>query len=629
VISKLCFVLLCISFLRFAGDAQTFQVALTIDPEIDTSWISPFIYGTNGQSNDRGLNITARRLGGNRMTGYNWENNASNMGMDYNQSNANDEYMTWSMGIPSDKADVPGIALTTFHDTSVAMNCYSLITLPAAGYVSRDKNGSVLAPDAAPSSRFRQVLPRKGLPLTTQPDTSDQTVFVDEEVNFLKSHYGGASSIAGVKGYDVDNEPSLWPSTHPRIHPAKTSCAEIIAKTLSTARAIKDVDPEAEVFGGVFYGFNAYYSLQDAADYPTSFSSRGWFINGFLKALCDSSVAEGRRVVDVLDLHWYPDLYTPIAFNENVDSATVAARMQAPRSLWDSSYVENGWIGQWFSPVAMIRNVQTSIAKNYPGTKLSVSEYNYGGATHISGGIALADVLGILGKYGVYLATHWGSVDRYLRAAFSIYRNYDGHDGAFGDVHVRAATTNSALSSVYAARHSSDDTQLDVLIINKDLSRTMQASVTIAGGRAYTAARDFGFDGTHSSVLEYGGIPTIAGNTFSLSMPPMSVHHLVLGGGPTTIGQGSSNPAGLELDQNYPNPFNPVTEISFRLPATSRVRLAVYDLLGRQVAVLDEGVRPAGRHVVRFDGSTLSSGIFFYRLNAAGASISRTMVLVK
>ena len=84
--------------------AQDLRISFTVDPSRDTLAISPFIYGTNGQSSDWEANITARRLGGNRMTGYNWENNASNMGTDYNGSNANDDYMTWSAGIPESMA---------------------------------------------------------------------------------------------------------------------------------------------------------------------------------------------------------------------------------------------------------------------------------------------------------------------------------------------------------------------------------------------------------------------------------------------------------------------------------------------------------------------------------------------
>jgi mannan endo-1,4-beta-mannosidase len=611
-----------------AGQAQTFQVTVAVDPVGDTSRISPYIYGTNGQSNDRSLNITARRLGGNRMTGYNWENNASNMGMDYNQSNANDNYMTWVAGIPLGKENTPGITLTTFHDTSLAMNCYSLITLPAAGFVSRDKDGSVTAGQAAPSGRFRAVVPRKGAPLAISPDTSDGFVYVDEEVNFLTSRYGTAATATGVKGYDVDNEPALWPSTHPRIHPAQTTCVEVIGKTVVAARAVKSVDPGAEIFGGVFYGFNEYYSMQNASDYTAKFAAQGWFINGYLKALHDSSVAAGIRLLDVLDLHWYPDLYTPIV-NGNTDSATVAARLQAPRSLWDSSYVESGWIGQWFSPVSMIRNVQTSITKNYPGTKLSISEYDYGASAHISGGIAQTDVLGIFGAYRVYMATHWGSIDGFLRPAYSIFRNYDGKNGMFGDMHVRAATTNAASSSAYASTHSNDANTADLVLINKDVARTMQTSVTIAGSVQYHSARDFGFDASHQTVTEFNPIPSITGNAFTVSLPPLSVHHLVLSTQATGIEGESDLPQTVVLEQNYPNPFNPTTVVSYQLSTIGEVTLVLFDLLGREIAVLDEGVRSAGRHEVRFDGSRLSSGIYFYRLTAGGKTMTRSMSLVK
>jgi len=610
--------------------SQTFPVTITIDPSADTARISPLIYGTNGQSNDRGLNITARRLGGNRLTGYNWENNASNMGMDYDQSNSNDNYMTWAMGIPSNKENIPAITLTTFHDTSRAMSCYSLITLPAAGYVARDKNGSVTASQVAPSARFREVKMQKGFPLSTQPDTSDSFVYVDEEVNFLVQKYGGAASANGVKGYNMDNEPALWPSTHPRIHPNKTTCVELIAKTVTCGRAVKSIDPDAELFGGVFYGFNEYYNLQESPDYSSTFAQQGWFVNGFLKALHDSSAASGKRLMDVLDLHWYPDLDIPI-INEATDSLTVFTRMQVPRSLWDSSYIEPGWIGKWFSPVAIVRNVQSSIGRNYPGTKLAFSEFNYGGSTHVSGGIALADVLGIFGKYGIYLATQWGAVEGYQRAAYAIYRNYDGHNGTFGDRHVRATLSNAVKASAYAATRSSSPSTLDILLINKDFTNTMQASVTVGGSTLFTSARDFGFDAGHSSVTEFSSIPSISGNSFTVAIPPLSVHHLVLSTGATEVVEQTQGQPGFELAQNYPNPFNGEAKIGFSVsgPGSSRVKLAVYDVLGREVALLVDEEKSAGSYSVPWNARGLASGIYFCRMQAERFSQARRLLLLK
>lgn len=88
-------------------------------------------------------------------------------------------------------------------------------------------------------------------------------------------------------------------------------------------------------------------------------------------------------------------------------------------------------------------------------------------------------------------------------------------------------------------------------------------------------------------------------------------------------------PATYALARNYPNPFNPATEIAFALPQAGPVRLAVYDMLGREVAVLVDGVKPAGRHTVTFDADHLSSGVYLYRLEAAGQTLTRTMLLLK
>ncbi len=88
-----------------------------------------------------------------------------------------------------------------------------------------------------------------------------------------------------------------------------------------------------------------------------------------------------------------------------------------------------------------------------------------------------------------------------------------------------------------------------------------------------------------------------------------------------------SSPEGFALEQNYPNPFNPTTGIRFQTSGISPVRLAVYDILGREVAVLVNGRVAAGTHEVRFDASKLSSGVYFYRLTAGGYTATKAMVL--
>jgi photosystem II stability/assembly factor-like uncharacterized protein len=91
----------------------------------------------------------------------------------------------------------------------------------------------------------------------------------------------------------------------------------------------------------------------------------------------------------------------------------------------------------------------------------------------------------------------------------------------------------------------------------------------------------------------------------------------------------SELPNEFSLQQNYPNPFNPSATVRYELPKASMVRLSVYDILGREVAVLVDEMKNAGTYVVRFDGSNLASGVYFYRIQAGGFTKARRLLLLK
>jgi hypothetical protein len=91
----------------------------------------------------------------------------------------------------------------------------------------------------------------------------------------------------------------------------------------------------------------------------------------------------------------------------------------------------------------------------------------------------------------------------------------------------------------------------------------------------------------------------------------------------------TSLPDQLTLHQNYPNPFNPSTNITYELSATSNVELKVYNMLGKEVAILVSGRQSAGTHTLSFDASNLPSGLYVYRLQAAGLTMSKSMMLIK
>ncbi|MBS1550990.1 MAG: T9SS type A sorting domain-containing protein, partial [Bacteroidetes bacterium] len=86
--------------------------------------------------------------------------------------------------------------------------------------------------------------------------------------------------------------------------------------------------------------------------------------------------------------------------------------------------------------------------------------------------------------------------------------------------------------------------------------------------------------------------------------------------------------------QNYPNPFNPATKIQFNLPVSGNVSLKIYDMLGKEVKTLVNSFTSAGTYNINFDGSNLSSGVYFYKLEASGKDgnnfvMTKRMVLIK
>jgi hypothetical protein len=97
----------------------------------------------------------------------------------------------------------------------------------------------------------------------------------------------------------------------------------------------------------------------------------------------------------------------------------------------------------------------------------------------------------------------------------------------------------------------------------------------------------------------------------------------------TTHAINLDGPVTFHLDANYPNPFNPSTTITYSLETRSAVRLVVFSLLGEEVRVVDQGVREAGNHLIRFDGTGLSSGIFLCRLEAGRRIATIKMALIR
>ncbi len=458
-----------------------------------------------------------------------------------------------------------------------------------AGYVAKDKSGPVSQAETAPSPRWVEVRSQKGSPFSLTPDTTDAFVYMDEYVNFLVSEYGSANTKNGIKGYSLDNETSLWSSTHPRIHPSATTCAEIIQRSIALAAAVKSVDPAADVFGPAAYGFGEYTDFQSAPDWTTIATGKtyAWFLDYYLDKMRQAEISEGKRLLDVLDVHWYPEAIgsSRIILTTATSDSDKVARMQAPRTLWDKTYFENSWIGQYGKAhLPLIPNLIRSINTYYPGTKLAFTEFTYGGEDDISGAIAVADVLGIFAKYGVYFASFWGigSPSAFVSAAYRLYRNYDGNYSTFADRYVPCQTSDSVNCSIYGSFNAAKN-EIHLIVINKNLIQSVTGNFNISAHDGLTGGKVWRLLRYSTQIVPLDDISGFSDHSFSYALPGGSVTHFVLSTANTLDVPPEASAPQTYYFRAYPNPFNPSCKIEYSTREIGNARLDIISMTGERV----------------------------------------------
>lgn len=516
-----------------SAGAANINVTYNINTNLNRTPISKYIYGTNFYMN---TDYTIQRIGGNRCTAYNWENNWSNAGSDYLFENDT----MWDSSNPP----VPGLGYTKLIDQSNLINQDSIVTLQLAGYVSAPIFGQNLDQYPAPSQYFYPVQFAKGAPFCSppnNPNTSDNVVYMDEFVNFLVWKYGYAGTATGVKFYSLDNEVDIWDSTHKEVHPADPLCQEIRDKSIACATAVKNVDPNAQIMGPVLCVFTGFLNFCDAPDWSSVKGTRPWFISYYLDEMKKASDANGRRLLDVLDIHWYPpenDGNGHGICDNREDPQTFNARMQAPRTLWDTDYVSphetypdggSSWVNKWYwaQYLPILTRFKADIATYFPDTNIAITEYTWGPSTQWATGITTADFLGVCGKYGVYMTNYWGS-GGYIDTAIQMYRNYDGLHSTFGDTNVAATMSDKVNSSIYASVFANNDYELHLMVINKNQTNDITGTFNINSPQNFLSGRVWKFDNTSSTISETTGIYTITNNSFTYTIPKTTVCHIVL-----------------------------------------------------------------------------------------------------
>jgi hypothetical protein len=493
--------------------------------------ISPYIYGVAFASTAvlADLNLSLNRSGGNSASMYNWQLNARNSGRDwFFESVACKE-------IPMDQFG------DNFVELTQKAGAKAMLTVPMIGWVAK------LGPNRTSLASFditRYGLQRKtdihgmteagdgvsldGLPIKNDPRDAAEPDSIDRERDWMRHIVTRWKPAAkgGVQFFLLDNEPARWFDAHHDVAPVGLHAKEMAAKTVAFSRMVKAVDPTAKVVAPEEWlptalhqsGFDQQLRENHDTSTPTDRATQTGGMD-MLPWLLTQWKAAGTPV-DVVSVHFYPQGGEYRDGGDDISERTQMLRNRSTRLLWDKSYKDTtSWIND---TVALIPRMRELVDTNYVrGTPIAITEYNWGAEKSMNGATVQADILGIFGREGLYMASRWiapaeGS-PTYL--AMKLFRNYDGHRSGFGETSVSASTPDVDRVSAFAALRDRDKA-LTVIAVNKQIKEPAPVNVTvanIAGNGSYEVYRvvDGRLDAVPPASYRDGNVLTV--------LPPQSV----------------------------------------------------------------------------------------------------------
>lgn len=511
--------------LAFAPQAHAAAIVVDLpEPDKNAPLISPYIYGLgtymgedHRDDNTWSLKPTYFRFGGNMAEVFNWQQDTWNAGSDWFFTNF--------------RAPRRNI-IDEFMQANAAHGVPSAITLPIMGWIAKDgTSGSfpetVFGHQRDARNGFGNGLGPDGRKkLTADPNRAFLKVGPDWVVGWvkhLKTRFGN-----GPHNYILGNEPMLWQETHRDAHPEPTSYDELLDKYIATAVAVRKEDPAAVLIGPALWGWlamqqsaydergpwNNYHKYADRerhGDRP--------FLEWFLSNVVKEEHKRGVSLIDVVDVHYYPD-GEKVRNRDPSSAESRNARLVATRSLWDKSYKDDSWIAD---NIYMIPRLKELANRAKPGLKVGLGEYNFRAEEDISGGIVQAEVLGIFAREGLYSANYWTvpPANSPPSCAFKLFRNYDGKGSGFGKVMLKDSVGIQADHSVFAA-WDPDTKTYTVLLVNKSLWDAKQFTLQSKSfGSSLKSARFFRYSlGNPKGLVE---VPMNLQKPLTVAMPSLSL----------------------------------------------------------------------------------------------------------
>jgi hypothetical protein len=445
----------------------------------------------------------------------------------------------------------------------------------------------------------------------------------DSVVGILNKWFGNGGlgyDKAKLPYWNMDNEPEIWSGTHDDVMPVQLSAEEFMQRYFETAKKARAIFPDIKLVGPVpanewqWYNWNGNWISYGGKNYV--------WLEYFIKRIADEQKATGIRLLDVLDIHFYPG------------ETAAADIVQLHRVYFDRTYVYPGNNG-----VHRIGGWDTSINKEYifgrcqewldkymgtgHGVTFSVTETDIKSTDPNVRAIWYASTLGEFAKQGVEIFTPWGwDVGMYeVVHLLSKYNQKKFINASSGDeLNISAyPTVNGKLDS------------MTIVLVNRSITATRETQVTVSNFapaeepvtwyRLNALPTSETFKSHTVNALKTGNV-TPAGNVISMSLPPLSITSLLLKSKSLSSGHPKIPAQFQDQLKVYPNPATTAFVVSWPLQVRVPALLRVLNSAGQKVISVSLEGPEIREGQLKLSALKWPAGIYYILLNTKESSFS-------
>lgn len=614
---------------------QISAVEIIVDASSERKPISPYIYGRNNSLSDNSSSPLSqvdwefyrqagvrmfREGGGNNSTKYNWRRKLSSHPDWYNNVYRHD----WDYAAQSLEQNMPGTR---------GMWSFQLI-----GYAAANRDNNFNDWEFNGSQWWEGVNnnwaggggPEEG---EGDPDLYLMPWPPDSTVGILDQWFGDGGldlDESMFQYWSMDNEVEIWSGTHDDIMPVQISAEAFMNIYFDVAKKARVKFPDIKIVGPVPANEWQWYNWNNSK--ITYQNARYTWLEYFIKRIADEQAASGIRLLDVLDVHFYPYENDPedivqlhrVWFDENYNYPGANGVKVSGPGEWDNSITKEYIFKRcrdWMEEHLGIDH----------GVGLSISEMGIQSDDPNIVAIWYASTLGVFADNGVEIFTPW-YWEIGMSEVLHLFSRYAQ------DISVSSVSDLETFVSSYSSISTNLDS-MTVILVNRSFSEVQNVTVHMnnfsIGDGAYSSLMLDDLPGnetfeSHTSNALEAGIVSVQDDSFTISLPALSITAVILDGTGGPSGLLDHHPKNVHLKiENYPNPFNPATRIYYEIPDNMDVQMRIVNLNGQEIETLVNGFTLKGSYTLLWDASRYSSGVYFLHMVTEKYIQTRKMLFIR